>query len=196
MKSSADRLAAAALAAVLLGGCRQKMAEQPRYEPLAKSDFFADGRASRPLVPGTVARGHLNDDPLLFEGKVDGKPADVFPFPVTRPVLERGRERFDIFCSPCHGRVGDGNGMVVRRGFPQPQSLHGDRLRGERAGYFFDVVTNGFGRMQGYSAQIPVRDRWAIVAYVRALQLAHHATVDDVPAAERAKLLAQRNGAR
>jgi hypothetical protein len=196
MKSSAEAFAAAVLCAALALSCRQEMAEQPRYEPLAKSDFFADGRASRPLVPGTVARGHLNDDPLLFEGKIDGKPADVFPFPVTRPVLERGRQRFDIFCSPCHGRVGDGLGMVVRRGFPPAQSLHSDRLRAERAGYFFDVITNGFGRMQGYSAQIPVRDRWAIVAYVRALQLSRHATIDDVPAAEAERLLAARKASR
>ena len=196
MKSSAEAVAAVVLCAGLALSCRQEMAEQPRYEPLAKSDFFADGRASRPLVPGTVARGHLNDDPLLFEGKIDGKPAEVFPFPVTRPVLERGRERFDIFCSPCHGRLGDGNGMVVRRGFPQAQSFHTDRLRGERPGYFFDVITNGFGRMQGYAAQVPPRDRWAIVAYARVLQLAHDATLEDVPASERAKLLSDRSKAR
>ena len=188
MKSSAEAVAAVVLCAGLALSCRQDMAEQPRYEPLTKSDFFADGRASRPLVPGTVARGHLDEDTLLVQGKIDGKPAEVFPFPVTRPVLERGRERFDIFCSPCHGRVGDGNGMVVRRGFPHAQSFHIDRLRAERPGYFFDVITNGFGRMQGYSALVPPRDRWAIVAYVRALQLSQDAPLSDVPADERAKL--------
>jgi hypothetical protein len=196
MKSSASRIFAALLGLGLAAACRQQMAEQPRYEPLAKSDFFADGRASRPLVPGTVARGQLHEDTLLHEGRVGGEVAAVFPFPVTREVIERGRERFDIFCSPCHGRVGDGKGMVVRRGFPEAQSLHIDRLRAERAGYFFDVVTNGFGRMQGYAAQVPVRDRWAIVAYVRVLQRSRHATIEDVPADERARLVAEKGGSR
>jgi hypothetical protein len=182
-------LACAVVVPVLAASCRQKMAEQPKYKPLASSDFFPDRRASRPLPPGTVARGHLNEDSLLYTGKVAGELADAFPFPVTREVLDRGRERYEIFCSPCHSRLGDGRGMVVRRGFPPAQSFHIDRLREAKPGYYFDVITNGFGRMQGYAAQIPPRDRWAIVSYVRALQLSHHATLEDVPQENRADLL-------
>ncbi len=176
--------------AVLAGpACRRDMQDQPKYKPLASTDFFADGRASRHPVEGTVARGQLDEDELLYTGKIDGKVVDEFPFPVTAEVMSRGRERFDIYCSPCHSRVGDGRGMVVRRGFPQAASFHEERLIEKEAGYIFDVATNGFGRMYGYAEQIPVRDRWAIVAYVRALQLSQHATLADVPPKERAELL-------
>jgi hypothetical protein len=169
-------------------GCRQDMHDQPKYQPLEASDFFADGRASRPLPPGTVARGQLNDDEHLYSGKSGKKFADALPFAVSPALLARGQERFNIFCSPCHGRLGDGDGMVVRRGFRHPPSFHIDRLRQAPVGYHFDVITNGFGSMQDYSAQIPVKDRWAIIAYVRALQLSQHATLGDVPEAERKQL--------
>ncbi len=173
----------------LLAGCiTQDMANQPKFKPLAASTFFKDGRGSRPLVAGTVARGQLREDEHLYTGKIHGALTDAFPYAVTRAVAERGRERYGIFCTPCHGALGDGRGMVVRRGLRQPPSYHIERLRTAPAGHFFDVMTNGLGAMQDYSAQIPVEDRWAIVAYIRALQLSQHATVEDVPAAERGKL--------
>ena len=178
-------LGAALLAAA---GCRQDMHNQPKYRPLRAAEFFGDARSARPLVDGTVARGHLDDDELLNTGKIDGKAADLFPFAVTAGVMARGRERYDVFCSPCHGRTGLGDGMVVRRGYRKPPSHVIDRLRQAPAGYFFDVITNGFGAMPDYRSEIPVGDRWAIVAYMRALQLSSHATLDDVPVADRAKL--------
>ena len=164
------------------------MHDAPRYEPLERSTFFADGQSSRPLVANTVARGQLGGDRHLFEGVVDGRPAEMFPMPVTAAVLERGRDRFDVFCSPCHGRTGTGDGMVVQRGFRKPPSYGEERLRTAPVGYFFDVMTRGFGAMQDYAAQLPVDDRWAVAAYIRALQLSQHATVDDVPAARRGDL--------
>jgi mono/diheme cytochrome c family protein len=164
------------------------MHDAPRYEPLEASTFFADGRSSRTLVPNTVARGLLREDTHLNEGKVDGKLATTFPMPVTADVMARGQERFNVFCSPCHGRTGEGDGMIVQRGFRKPPSFHEDRLRNAPVGYFFDVMTHGFGAMQDYSAQVPVADRWAIAAYVRALQFSQRATVDDVPADRRADL--------
>ena len=171
-----------------LAGCQQKMAEQPRYEPLEASTFFEDGRASRPLVPGTVAQGQLHDDEHLYTGMVGGKPAETFPFAITKEIMQRGRERFDIFCSPCHGRLGDGHGMIVMRGFPAPPSYHIDRLRTAPVGHFFNVITKGFGRMFDYSDRIPAPDRWAIVAYIRALQLSQNARLTDVPEEDRKKL--------
>ena len=169
-------------------GCRQDMHDQPKYEALEASTFFPDGRASRPLVPGTVARGQLREDTHLYEGKVAGKPAETFPFPIDLKTLERGQQRYNIYCSPCHDRVGNGDGMVVRRGFRRPPSYHIERLRQSPPGYLYDVITNGFGAMQDYAAQIPVRDRWAIVAYVRALQLSQNARLNDVPESERQNL--------
>lgn len=170
-------------------GCRQDMHDQPRYKPLARSTFFGDERSARPLPEDTVARGHLRDGALFFTGKLGADFADAFPFPVDAALLQRGRERFGIYCSPCHGQVGRGDGMVPRRGFRnKPASFHVDRLRQKPAGYFFDVISNGFGAMQDYAAQIPVRDRWAIVAYVRALQLSQDAGLQDVPPGERARL--------
>jgi hypothetical protein len=165
------------------------MMDQPRHEPLEASPFFPDGRAARPLVPGTVPRGHLQDDPLLETGWIDGKPAEVFPFPVTAKVLERGRERYGIFCTPCHDRAGYGRGMIVQRGFRAPSSFHIDRLREIPAGHFVDVITRGFGAMPSYKNRIPPSDRWAITAYVRALQLSQQAPLSDVPEAERRRLL-------
>jgi len=166
-------------------GCRIDMHIQPYYRPLAKSDFFADGRSARNPVDGTVARGDLRDDTYLYTGKINGNPGDYMPFPVTAKVLERGHERFNVYCTPCHGRVGDGNGFIPSRGLKRPPSYHIDRLRKVPLGYFFDVMTNGFGVMQDYSAQILPSDRWAIAAYIRALQLSQNATSADVPAGQK-----------
>ena len=173
---------------VVLAGCRQDMHDAPSYDPLQATDFFANGAASRPLVPNTVARGQLRADEHLYTGKVNGQVTNEFPMPVTRQVLDRGQERFNVYCSPCHGRTGEGNGMVVQRGFRQPPSYHEERLRNAPVGYFFDVMTNGFGAMQDYSAQVTVPDRWAIAAYIRVLQLSRAATVNDVPADRRGDL--------
>lgn len=166
-------------------GCRIDMHVQPYYRPLAKSDFFADGRSARNPVEGTVARGDLRDDTYLYTGKVNGALGDSLPFPLTREVLDRGRQRFNVYCTPCHGRVGDGNGFIPSRGLRRPPSYHIERLRKVPLAYFFDVMTNGFGVMPDYSAQIPVRDRWAIAAYVRALQLSQNASSADVPAGQK-----------
>ena len=165
------------------------MHDNPRSEPLEASRVFADGSASRPAVAGTVPRGHLNEDDFLHTGKdAGGQPVAEFPFAITRKELDRGEERYNIFCAPCHSRLGDGNGMVVQRGFRQPPSFHIDRLRQVPPGYVFDVITNGFGVMPDYRSQITVEDRWAIVAYLKALQLSQNGTMADVPEAERGRL--------
>ena len=167
-------------------GCqylRQDMADQPKNRPLSPSEFFADGRSERPLVENTVARGSIADDEL-----VASKDSNAFPLPVDWKLLERGEERYNVFCSPCHGLQGDGNGMITVRGMKRPPTYHQDRLRQSPNGYFYDVVTNGFGQMYGYSAQIPPRDRWAIIAYVRALQLSRNAKVAELPAYLRERL--------
>ena len=179
---------AVAAATVLLAGCRQDMHDGPRYEAFEASATFADNRASRSAPTGTVARGWLREDEALYTGKVAGQTVEAFPFAITHADLQRGQQRFNIYCTPCHGRLGDGNGMVVQRGLRQAASYHQDRLREEKLGYFYDVITNGFGAMQGYAEQIPVRDRWLIVAYVRTLQLSQHAAIDDVPADRRGAL--------
>jgi mono/diheme cytochrome c family protein len=168
--------------------CRQDMHNQPKYIPLRESTFFSDNRSARPLVAGTVARGQLREDELLYTGKVNGRDSPLFPFPVDAAVMTRGRERFDIFCSPCHGRTGQGDGMVVQRGFRPPPTFHQDRLREAPVGHFFDVITNGFGAMPDYASQVKVTDRWAIISYIRALQLAAHAPVSEVPANRRSDL--------
>ena len=169
-------------------GCRQDMHNQPKYIPLRESTFFSDARSARPVVAGTVARGQLHEDTLLYTGKANGADATVFPFRVDERVMIRGQERYDIFCAPCHGRTGAGDGMVVRRGYRRPPSYHDDRLRAAPAGHYFDVITNGFGAMPDYAVQIPAEDRWAVTAYIRALQLSAHATIADVPPAEKEKL--------
>ncbi|HKD03046.1 MAG TPA: cytochrome c [Rhizomicrobium sp.] len=173
------------LAVLALAGCRQDMHDQPRFKPLAMSDFYADQRSARPPVEGAVARGQLHEDAYFYTGKIGNNPGDYLPFPATREVLERGQQRFNIYCAPCHSRTGDGNGMIVQRGFKQPPSYHIERLEKAPLGYFFDVMTNGFGAMPSYAAQIPERDRWAIVAYIRALQLSQHASQVDVPAGQK-----------
>jgi Cytochrome C oxidase, cbb3-type, subunit III len=173
-------------ATAAFSACRLDMHVQPRENPLARSDFFTDHRSARPPVEGTVARGDLREDAYLYTGKVNGNPGDSMPFPVTKEVLERGRERFNIFCAPCHSRLGDGKGFVPSRGFSRmPPSLHIVRLEKAPLGYFYDVITEGFGIMPDYASQIPVRDRWDIVAYVRALQLSQNATMADVPAGQK-----------
>jgi mono/diheme cytochrome c family protein len=174
--------------AMLGAACRRDMQDQPRFRPFRPTTFFEDGRSARPQVAGTVARGHLEEDELLYRGTVDGKPAEVFPFPITAEILARGRERHDIFCAPCHGRLGDGDGTVVERGMRRPTSFHAERLRAAPPGYFFDAITRGFGAMFDLADRIPAEDRWAIVAYVRALQRSQTAKLDDVPLAEQEKL--------
>jgi mono/diheme cytochrome c family protein len=164
------------------------MHDAPRYEPLEASSFFADGHSARPIVANTVARGHLREDEHLYTGKVGGQLATEFPMPVTSEVMARGQERFNVFCAPCHGRTGDGTGMIVQRGFRQPPSYYEDRLVNAPVGYLYDVMTNGFGAMQDYAAQVPVTDRWAIAAYIRALQLSRRGAVNDVPADRREEL--------
>ncbi len=170
---------------LVLAGCRQEMYDQSRVKPLAQSDFYSDLRSARPQVEGTVARGQLREDEYFYTGKIGGNPGDYMPFPVTEEVLARGHERFNIYCAPCHSRLGDGNGMVPQRGFKHPPTYHQDRLRKAPLGYFFDVMTNGFGVMPDYTTQILPRDRWCIVAYIRALQLSQNATPADVAAGEK-----------
>jgi hypothetical protein len=183
--STAASIATLLVLLTISSACRLDMQVQPRVNPLAKSDFFPDQRSARPPVEGTVARGQLHEDTYFYTGKIGNTPGDSMPFPVTREVLDRGRERYNIFCAPCHSRVGDGNGFVPSRGFARkPPSYHIPRLQKAPVGYFYDVITEGFGTMPDYSSQIPPRDRWNIVAYVRALQLSQNATMADVPAGQ------------
>ena len=179
-------LAVCAAACILpLTGCqlKQDMAHQPKARPLAPSEFFADGRSERPLIENTVARGALADDALFAP-----KESNNIPLPVNLQLLERGEDRYKIFCTPCHGLQGDGNGLISMRGMKHPPSFHQDRHRQAPNGYVYDVVTNGFGAMFGYAAQVPSRDRWAIIAYIRALQLSRNAKVANLPAELREKL--------
>ncbi|MEW6210965.1 MAG: cytochrome c [Acidobacteriota bacterium] len=210
LKSRAAKTKAIAFAFCLftfafLAGCRQDMHDQPKYRPLRPTEFFDDGRSSRPFVEGTVARGHLYEDDLLYRGRTDQSAtpvaagttgqgfADVFPFEVTREVVDRGEGRYNIYCSVCHDKSGTGFGMIVRRGYRQPPSFHIDRLKAAPAGYFFDVITNGFGAMPDYSSQISARDRWAIVAYIRALQKTEQ-KIEDLSEADRERVKAAKEG--
>lgn len=172
-------LALALLAAA--SGCRQDMHNQPKYRPLRATSFFADGGSARPLVEGTVARGTLQEDQAFFTGRTGNTLVTELPFAVDAQVLARGQERYNIYCSPCHDATGSGRGMVVQRGFRPPASFHEERLRNAEVGHFFDVMTNGFGAMPDYRQQIAARDRWAVAAYIRALQLSGHADRADVP---------------
>jgi mono/diheme cytochrome c family protein len=169
-------------------GCHRDLRYQPRIDPLEKSRFFADGVGARPIPAGTVARGQLREDRTFYTGQDGEAFAASIPLPVDRALLDRGRERFNIYCAPCHGQTGDGLGMVVRRGYKQPPSFHIDRLRRAQPGYYFDVITNGFAKMPSYASQVQPADRWAIVAYIRALQLSQNATLEDVPAEVRRDL--------
>jgi mono/diheme cytochrome c family protein len=196
-RSEVRRPASAALCARLLvtcgvllaaAGCRQDMHNSPKAIPLRESVFFKNASSARPLVDGTIARGTLKDDVSFFTGKNGAAVVDALPFQLTAEVLDRGEQRYNIYCSPCHGPSGKGDGMIVRRGFRQPPSYHTDRLQNVPIGHFYDVMTNGFGAMPDYRAQVSPRDRWAIAAYVRALQLSQHASAADIPAEERQKL--------
>lgn len=179
------------LSVFFLTGCDlvpMHMRDQAKYGPLEKSEFFTDGMAARPLPANTIPRGEWGDimlDEALYTGKLNGEFIDTFPVPVTAELMERGQERYNIYCTPCHDGTGSGSGMIVQRGFQQPPSFHIDRLREESNGYFYDVMTNGFGAMYSYKARVNPDDRWAIVAYIRALQLSQNATMDDVPESEK-----------
>jgi cytochrome c5 len=189
MRNKPSLLALAALCALGFAGCentlRQDMANQPRQNPLSPDPFFPDDRSERPVVDNTVVHGSIQDDALTIP-----KDSNAFPLPLTAELLQRGQQRYAIYCTPCHGIQGDGLGMVAVRGMKHPPSYHQDRLRNEPVGYLYDVVTNGFGAMYGYSSQIPPRDRWAIIAYMRALQLSRNAPVSELPAELREKLTA------
>jgi hypothetical protein len=173
------------LAFVALTACRQDMHDQPRYKPLAETDFFSDHRASRPMVEGTVARGHLHIDEARYTGKIAGQEIEQFPIPIAKEDIERGETRFNIYCTPCHGRIGDGNGMIVLRGFRQAASFYSDKLVHAPVGHYYDVITNGFGAMPSYASRIQPDDRWRLIAYIRALQLSESASINDVPADQR-----------
>jgi len=165
-------------------GCRKGMVDQQRLKPLAEENFFADGRGSRVPPAHTVARGQLQADEQFFTGKIGDQLVATFPEPVTRDMLKRGQERFEIHCTVCHGLTGEGNGMIVQRGFPQPPSFHEQRLRDAPAGHFFNAITNGYGVMYSYASRISAEDRWAVIAYIRALQLSQHAAPGDIDPAE------------
>ena len=184
--STTVSFAALLLLIAATSACRLDMHVQPRQNPLSYSDFYADHRSARPPVEGTVARGQLNADSYFYTGKIGTEPGNYMPFPVTKEVLDRGRVRYNIYCAPCHSRVGDGQGFVPSRGFSRmPPSYHIPRLQKAPLGYFFDVMTNGFGIMPDYASQISTRDRWDIVAYIRALQLSQDATQADVPSGQK-----------
>jgi len=192
------KTAALAAALVLLAGCRSEMYEQPRYEPLEPSSFFEDGNSSRPMVAGTVPRGDARGAPpkgvsedVFYTGWDNGKLAEAVPFPVDRAVLERGQERYRIFCVPCHAESGDGRGTIVRRGFNPPPPYYSEELRKQPIGHFFDVMTRGYGTMYSYASRVPPRDRWAIAAYIRVLQLSQHAEVASLPEEDRRQLPAE-----
>jgi mono/diheme cytochrome c family protein len=165
------------------------MDNQPKYTPQDESGFFADGAAMRPPVPGTVARGQLREDVAFFTGKgANGEFLQMAPMHITAQLLERGQERFNIYCSPCHSRLGDGQGIMVARGYTPPPTFHSDRIRQLADGYIFDVITRGIRTMPSYSDQIRPADRWAIVAYIRAIQRSQNARLEDVPEEMRGKL--------
>ena len=178
----AGRLAVLVLLAAGSAACRQDMHDAPRYDPLEASTVLSKGSSAQPFVPGTVPRGLLRLDDHLYTGVVNDEPVDTFPFPITRADLDRGEEQFNIYCAPCHSRSGDGNGMVVQRGYRQPPTYHSDRLRQMPVGYLYHVIANGFGVMPDYRSQVTVDDRWRIVAHIRVLQLSQHATAEDIPA--------------
>jgi mono/diheme cytochrome c family protein len=193
MKASIKRwvfgLGLAAVSLLAAGCARLDMQDQPKYRPQRPSDFFADGRSERQPVDGAIARGALDEDTAFYEGKdAAGKDIEAFPIAVNKAVIERGQQRYDIYCAPCHGRIGNGLGMIVRRGFKQPPSYHIDRLRTAPVGHFYDVISNGYGAMLNYASQVQPRDRWAIIAYIRALQYSENANVNDLPAEARSRV--------
>ena len=192
MRGLLSHIAVCTLLLPWCGGCHRDMRDQPRYEAQEASDFFANGQADRPVIEGTVARGELDALDEVHTGKVKGKFSRQVPISVNRMLLERGQERFNIYCAPCHARTGAGNGIIVQRGFQRPPALDLERLRHAPAGHVFDVITHGFGVMPRFAAQITARDRWAIVAYIRVLQLSQHATLDDLPEEIRLKLIKEK----
>jgi mono/diheme cytochrome c family protein len=189
MKKSLSKVVLAAVSLLGVGCSRLDMQDQPKYRPQRPSDFFADGRSERQPVEGAIARGTLYEDTAFYEGKdATGKDIEEFPIAVDKTVILRGQQRYDVYCSPCHGRIGNGLGMVVRRGFKQPPSYHIERLRTAPAGHLYDVISNGYGAMLNYASQVQPRDRWAIVAYIRALQYSENANINDLPAESRARV--------
>ncbi|HLH35836.1 MAG TPA: cytochrome c [Alloacidobacterium sp.] len=176
-------------AMLLLAGCRQDMHNEPKFIPQRGTDFFADGRSARPQVEHTVARGQLREDEYFYTGLVNGKEQDALPFPATLAVLERGQERYNIYCTPCHSRVGNGDGMIVQRGYKPAGNYHDARRMAQPLSHYFYVMTNGYGAMPDYSAQLTPADRWAVAAYIRALQLSQAAKESDVPAGAQVKNL-------
>lgn len=190
---SVARYIAFVLVIAASAGCRRDMFNQPSAKPLARSDAFRNNEmASRPFVPNTVARGQLEEDSEFFTGKIGTNLVTTLPQPVTREMLERGQERYNIYCAPCHDRTGDGNGMIVQRGFPRPPSYHIDRLRQAPIGHFYDVITHGYGIMYSYAARVEPADRWAIAAYIRVLQTSENAHLTDIPESERKDLQAKK----
>jgi cytochrome c553 len=190
---NAGRWIIAIVVIAVTAGCRRDMFIQPSLRPLQRTDAFRNNNmASRPLLPNTVARDQLDDDSEFYTGKIGTNLVTTLPSPVTRELLQRGQERFNIYCSPCHGRTGDGNGMIVQRGFPRPPSYHIDRLRQAPIGHFYDVITHGYGIMYPYAARVEPADRWAIAAYIRVLQISQNAHVTNLPPAERTKLEASK----
>jgi len=181
----------AALATVLIAGCRQDMHNQPKFVPQRGTDFYVDGRSARPQVENTVARAQLHEDAYFYTGMMNGKEGDALPFPATIQVLEKGQERYNIYCTPCHSRVGNGAGMIVSRGYHPAGNFHTARLIAAPLGHFFNVITNGYGAMPEYAAQVSVEDRWAIAAYIRALQLSQNAKESDVASGEHVQPLTE-----
>ena len=177
-----------AVSVVFFSGCIQQMADQPRVDVWEPNEVLLQNESMRKPVEGTVARGQLPMNDPLLQGTRNGKPVETFPNAVDADTLDRGRQRFAIFCTPCHGATGDGLGSVVERGFPRPPSYHTDRLRDAPAGHLFDVITNGIGRMPRFSDRIPPRDRWAIAAYIRALQLSQYAELNELPPSEQKRI--------
>ncbi|HHB90477.1 MAG TPA: cytochrome c [Anaerolineae bacterium] len=184
----AGLIGAMVLALVVLSGCTMTMRQQPRVDPYRPAPFFGNERSALPPVEDTVPYGEARLDAFLYTGQVDGQYVEAFPFEITQEDLEYGRQRYEIYCAPCHGFTGNGDGMIVQRGFRAPQSFNQDRLREAAPGYFFYAITNGFGAMPSYANRIPVRDRWLIIAYIKALQLSQHAPVEQLPPEDVAKL--------
>lgn len=179
--------------AIVATGCRQDMHDQPKYRAYSYSGLWNDSRSMRPRVDNTIARGQLKTDAALYRGRNGDQLVSELPVKLSRELLARGQNRYAIYCTPCHGATGDGAGMVVQRGFKHPPSYHIERLRNQPVGHFYDVITNGYGSMISYASRIPTQDRWAIVAYIRALQLSQNATINDVSEADRPKLDAAQN---
>jgi len=165
-------------ALLVSSACRNDMHTQPRYKVYAGTDFFSDGRSERPQIEDTVARGQLHLDEARYTGKVNGKDIETIPIQITKEDVLRGQQRFNIYCSPCHGRAGNGQGMIVARGLRQPPSYYDERLLNAPVGHFFDVMSNGYGSMYSYASRVAVDDRWRIAAYIRALQLSQNAPAD------------------